>query len=106
TTEPFRSVLADDRAQLALMGEKGMLEVITATHAGLTTEEFRQAVLDWLATARHPRFKRPYTDLVYQPMLELLAWLRANQFKTFIVSGGGIEFMRSEERRVGEEGRS
>ena len=94
TTEPFRSVLADDRAQLALVGEGGMLEVITATHAGLTTEEFRQAVLDWLATARHPRFKRPYTDLVYQPMLELLAWLRANQFKTFIVSGGGSEFMR------------
>jgi phosphoglycolate phosphatase-like HAD superfamily hydrolase len=94
TTEPFRSVLADDRAQLALMGEKGMLEIIAATHAGLTTEEFRQTVLDWLATARHPRFKRPYTDLVYQPMLELLAYLRANQFKTFIVSGGGIEFMR------------
>jgi phosphoglycolate phosphatase-like HAD superfamily hydrolase len=94
TTEPFRSVLADDRAQLALMGEKGMLEIIAATHSGLTTEEFRQTVLDWLATARHPRFKRPYTDLVYQPMLELLAWLRAKQFKTFIVSGGGIEFMR------------
>jgi phosphoglycolate phosphatase-like HAD superfamily hydrolase len=94
TTEPFRSVLADDRAQLALVGEKGMLEVITATHAGLTTEEFRQTVIDWLATARHPRFKRPYTDLVYQPMLELLAYLRANQFKTFIVSGGGVEFMR------------
>ena len=62
TTEPFRSVLADDRAQLALMGEKGMLEIIAATHAGITTEEFRQTVLDWLATARHPRFKRPYTD--------------------------------------------
>ena len=94
TMEPFRSVLADDRAQLAQMGEKGMLEIIAATHAGLTTEEFKQAVLDWLATARHPRFKRPYTDLVYQPMLELLAYLRASQFKTFIVSGGGIEFMR------------
>jgi phosphoglycolate phosphatase-like HAD superfamily hydrolase len=94
TTEPFRSVLADDRAQLALIGEKGMLEIVAATHARLTTEEFRQTVLDWLATARHPRFKRPYTDLVYQPMLELLAYLRANQFKTFIISGGGIEFMR------------
>ena len=94
TTEPFRSVLADDRAQLAALGEKGMLEIVAATHAGLTTAEFRQAVLDWLATARHPRFKRPYTDLVYQPMLELLAFLRANQFKTFIVSGGGIDFMR------------
>lgn len=94
TTEPFRSVLADDHAQLAMMGEKGMLEIMAATHAGLTTEEFRQAVLDWVAAARHPRFKRPYTDLVYQPMLELLAYLRANQFKTFIVSGGGIDFMR------------
>jgi phosphoglycolate phosphatase-like HAD superfamily hydrolase len=94
TTEPFRSVLADDRAQLALMGEKGMLEIIAATHSGRTTAEFRQTVLDWLATARHPRFKRPYTDLVYQPMLELLAYLRANQFKTFIVSGGSIDFMR------------
>lgn len=94
TTEPFRSVLADDRAQLALMGEKGMLEIMAATHSGLTTEEFRKAVLEWVATARHPRFNRPYTDLIYQPMLELLAYLRANQFKTFIVSGGGIEFMR------------
>jgi phosphoserine phosphatase len=99
-TEPFRSVLADDRAQLALLGEKAMLEIMAATHAGLTTEEFSQAVLDWLATARHPRFKRPYTDLVYQPMLELLAFLRANQFKTFIVSGGGIEFMRPWTERV------
>jgi phosphoglycolate phosphatase-like HAD superfamily hydrolase len=94
TTEPFRSILADDRAQLARMGEKGMLDIIAATHSGRTTEEFRQTVLDWLATARHPRFKRPYTDLVYQPMLELLAYLRANQFKTFIVSGGSIDFMR------------
>jgi phosphoglycolate phosphatase-like HAD superfamily hydrolase len=94
TKEPFRSVLADDRAPLALMGEKGMLEIMAASHAGLTTEEFRRSVLDWIATARHPRFKRPYTDLVYQPMLELLAYLRGNQFKTFIVSGGGIEFMR------------
>jgi phosphoglycolate phosphatase-like HAD superfamily hydrolase len=92
--EPFRSVLADDRTQLALMGEKGMLEIMAASHAGLTTEDFRRSVLAWIATARHPRFKRPYTDLVYQPMLELLAYLRANQFKTFIVSGGGIEFMR------------
>lgn len=92
--EPFKWVIASDRAAIANMGEKGMLEIIMATHAGLTTEEFRQAVLDWLATARHPRFNLPYTDLVYQPMLELLAFLRANQFKTFIVSGGGIEFMR------------
>jgi phosphoserine phosphatase len=94
TTEPFRSILADDRAELARLGEKALLEAVAATHAGVTTEEFRKTVLDWLATARHPRFNRPYTDLIYQPMLELLAYLRANQFKTFIVSGGGIEFMR------------
>jgi phosphoserine phosphatase len=100
TVEPFRSVLADDRTALAAMGEKGVLEIMTATHAGLTTEEFRQIVVDWLATARHPRFHRPFTDLVYQPMLELLVWLRANQFKTFIVSGGGIEFMRPWTERV------
>ncbi|OFW97567.1 MAG: haloacid dehalogenase, partial [Alphaproteobacteria bacterium RIFCSPHIGHO2_12_FULL_66_14] len=100
TQEPFKSVLADDRAALAAMGEKGLLEIMAATHAGLTTAEFAGAVNDWLATARHPRFKRPYTDLVYQPMLELLAYMRANQFKTFIVSGGGIEFMRPWTERV------
>ncbi len=100
TREPFRSVLADDRAALAALGEKGFLEVIAATHTGQTTEEFTRAVVDWLATARHPRFQRPYTELVYQPMLELLALLRAHQFKTFIVSGGGIEFMRPWTERV------
>ena len=71
-----------------------MLEIVMATHAGMTTEEFEQIVKDWLATAKHPKTKRPYTEMVYQPMLELLAYLRANGFKTFIVSGGGIEFMR------------
>ena len=100
TQEPFKSVLANDRDVLAALGEKGLLEIVAATHTGLTTEEFRQIVLDWLATARHPRFKRPYTDLVFQPMLELLALLRANQFKTYIVSGGGIEFMRPWTERV------
>jgi phosphoserine phosphatase len=100
TTEPFRSVLADDRAQLAALGEKAMVDLVAATHAGLTTEQFRQTVLDWLATARHPRFNRPYTELVYQPMLELLAFLRVNGFKTFIVSGGGIDFMRPWTERV------
>jgi phosphoglycolate phosphatase-like HAD superfamily hydrolase len=100
TLEPFRSMLADDRAALAALGEKGFLEIIAATHTGLTTEEFAKAVADWLATARHPRFQRPYTELVYQPMLELLALLRAHQFKTFIVSGGGIEFMRPWTERV------
>ena len=71
-----------------------------ATHAGMTTEEFQKIVTDWFATARHPRFKRPYTELSYQPMIELLAYLRANGFKTFIVSGGGIEFMRPWTERV------
>ena len=71
-----------------------MLEIVMATHAGMTTEEFEQIVKDWLATARHPKTKRPYTEMVYQPMLELLAYLRANGFKTFILSAGGIEFMR------------
>ncbi|SMG65226.1 nonspecific acid phosphatase precursor [methanotrophic bacterial endosymbiont of Bathymodiolus sp.] len=70
------------------------LQLIMATHAGMSTDEFEAIVKEWLATARHPRFNRPYNELVYQPMLELLAYLRANQFKTFIVSGGGIEFMR------------
>ena len=75
-------------------GDHALLELITVTHAGMTTAEFEQIVKDWIATAKHPRFKRPYTECVYQPMLELLAYLRANGFKTFIVSGGGIEFMR------------
>ncbi len=100
TQEPFRSVLAGDRAALAALGEKGFIEIVAATHTGLTTEAFTEAVLDWLATARHPRFDRPYTDLVYQPMLELLALLRAQRFKTFIVSGGGIEFMRPWTERI------
>lgn len=100
TLEPFRWVLEDNRDALAAMGQKGILEIMAATHAGLTTEEFTATVLEWFATARHPRFNRPYTDLVYQPMLELLAFLRANQFKTFIVSGGGIDFMRPWTERV------
>jgi hypothetical protein len=71
-----------------------LFEVIAATHAGMTTDEFAQSAKDWVARAKHPRFQRPYTDLVYQPMLELLAYLRASGFKTYIVSGGGVEFMR------------
>ncbi len=92
--QPFKAALEKDQQALAASGEKGLLEVMTATHAGMTTEEFAKAVIEWLATARHPRFKRPYTDMVYQPMLELLVYLRANGFKTFVVSGGGVEFMR------------
>jgi phosphoglycolate phosphatase-like HAD superfamily hydrolase len=92
--EPFKSVLTNDMAGLAASGEKGLLEIVAATHAGMTTEEFSKTVSDWIATAQHPHFKRPYRELIFQPMLELLTFLRANQFKTFIVSGGGIEFMR------------
>jgi phosphoglycolate phosphatase-like HAD superfamily hydrolase len=94
TTQPFKALLEKDMATLATAGEKGLIEIVEATHTGMTTEEFSKAVLDWTAAARHPRFHRPYTELVYQPMLELLAYLRANGFKTFIVSGGGIEFIR------------
>ncbi len=93
-TEPFRSALARDIEGLAASGKAGLMELMMATHAGMSTEEFALIASDWLATARHPTLKRPYTELVYQPMLELLAYLRANGFKTFIVSGGGIEFMR------------
>src|SRR4029079_2736861 len=92
--EPFKSVLAGDMKAVAAMGEKGMLEIVAATHSGMTTIDFNASVKDWLATAKHPRFKVLYTDLVYQPMLELLGYLRANGFKTFIASGGGVEFMR------------
>lgn len=92
--QPFKAVLEGDMKALAASGEKGLLELIMVTHAGMTTDDFEKVVTDWLATARDPRFKRPYTDLVYQPMVELLAYLRANGFKTFIVSGGGVEFMR------------
>ena len=92
--QPFKGVLDGDMKAVAEAGEKGLVEMIMATHAGMTTDEFSTIVTDWLKTARHPKFHRPYTELVYQPMLELLAYLRANGFKTFIASGGGIEFMR------------
>jgi len=100
TQEPFKSVLAGDMAGVAKAGEHGLLEMMAATHAGMTADEFRAIVADWLATARHPRFKRPYTELTYTPMKELLAYLRANGFKTFIVTGGGVEFMRVFSERV------
>jgi phosphoglycolate phosphatase-like HAD superfamily hydrolase len=92
--EPFASLLKGDLKAAIAGGERAMVEIVMATHAGMTTEEFEQIVKDWLATAMHPKFKRPYTECVYQPMVELLAYLRANGFKSFIVSGGGIEFMR------------
>jgi len=94
TQQPFKAVLDNDMDALADAGEKGLLQLVMTSHAGMTTQEFSRIVTDWLATARHSRFKRPYTELVYQPMLELLEYLRTNGFKTFIVSGGGIEFMR------------
>jgi len=92
--EPFASVLRGDLKGALAGGERGILEIVMATHAGMTVEEFDGIVVDWMATARHPETKRPYTEMVYQPMLELMAYLRVNGFKTFIVSGGGIEFMR------------
>jgi len=94
TKQPFKAVLDGDMEALAAGGEHGLIELVMATHGGMTTVEFEAIVRDWLATARHPTADRPYTEMVYQPMLELLDYLRANGFKTFIVSGGGIEFMR------------
>jgi phosphoglycolate phosphatase-like HAD superfamily hydrolase len=94
TKQPFKGIIENDMKAVAAAGEKGVAEVLAVTHAGMTTDEFAQTVKDWLAQTKHPRFKRPYTDLVYQPMLELLTYLRANGFKTFIVSGGGADFMR------------
>jgi len=94
TTQPFKGVLEGDMKAVAATGNKGLDQLMAATHSGMTVEEFEKIVTDWLATAQQPKFKRPYTQCVYQPMLELLAYLRANGFKTFIVSGGGIEFMR------------
>ena len=98
--EPFASLLKGDVKGALAGGERAMLDIIMATHAGMTTEEFEQIVQEWVATAKHPVTKRPYTEMVYQPMLEVLAYLRANGFKTFIVSGGGIEFMRPWVERV------
>ncbi|HEX7079390.1 MAG TPA: HAD family hydrolase [Gammaproteobacteria bacterium] len=92
--EPFKSVLAGDVEHALAGGEQVIVEILAATHAGMTTDEFEQIVTDWIATARHPRTGRLYTQMVYQPMLELLEYLRANGFKTYIVSGGGVEFMR------------
>jgi phosphoglycolate phosphatase-like HAD superfamily hydrolase len=90
----YAAVLEGDMKTVAAGGERAILELATITHAGMTTDEFSKIVEDWVTSARHPKFNRPYTEVVYQPMLELLAFLRANGFKTFIVSGGGVEFMR------------
>ncbi|UCB54879.1 MAG: haloacid dehalogenase-like hydrolase [Thiotrichales bacterium] len=93
-SQPFKAALENDLATVLQGGEHALLELVMATHAGNTTEEFAQIVKDWLVTAKHPTTDLLYTDMVYQPMLELLSYLRTNGFKTYIVSGGGIEFMR------------
>jgi hypothetical protein len=93
-TEPFKSILAGDIKAALAGGEHAVLQIIAATHSGMTTDEFEGHVRDWIATARHPQTGRRFTEMAYQPMIELLAYLRANGFKTYIVSGGGIEFIR------------
>ena len=98
--EPFASVLKGDMKVALAGGEHALLEMVMATHAGMTTEEFSKVVSDWIATAKHPKTGKLFTEMVYQPMLELLAYLREQGFKTFIVSGGGIEFMRPWAERV------
>jgi phosphoserine phosphatase len=98
--EPFASLLKGDLKSAAAGGDRALLEVMMATHAGMTTVEFEKIVKDWIATAKHPKTGKLYTDMVYKPMLEVLAYLRANGFKNFIVSGGGIEFMRAFAEKV------
>jgi len=100
TKQPFAALLKSDMAGVMASGEKGLLEIIAVTHAGMTTDEFARAVQAWTASAKHPRTGRLYTEMIYQPMVELLSYLRSNGFKTFIVSGGGVEFMREWTERV------
>ncbi len=92
--QPYKGLIEGDVKAALATGHKGLLEVVAVTHSGMTTDEFNGLVAGWTKSAQHPRFKRPYIQLVYQPMIELLEYLRANGFKTFIVSGGGVEFMR------------
>ena len=93
--QPYQAVLEDDMSAIMESGEHGILELVMATHAGMTVDEFKQTVRQWMATSRHPRFNQSYNSMIYQPMLELLNYLRDNQFKTYIVSGGGVDFMRA-----------
>lgn len=95
STQPFQAVLEDDKQAVAAAGLQGLADLAAATHTGMTSEEFDGLVRAWFGVARHPRFDQPYTELAFQPMVELLVHLRANGFKTYIVSGGGIEFMRA-----------
>jgi phosphoglycolate phosphatase-like HAD superfamily hydrolase len=98
--EPFKAVVDGNREALAKLTKKELLELVAATHAGMTLDHFRATVKDWLQTAKHPRFKRPYTECVYQPMLEVMSYLRERGFKVYIVSGGGQEFIRGFSERV------
>jgi hypothetical protein len=100
TQEPFSTVLLDDLARTARLTERDWADIVFRTHAGMSQAAFREIVSQWIATAKHPRFKRHYTELVYQPMIELLDWLQVNQFETFIVTGGGQDFVRSYSQRV------
>lgn len=100
TKPPFAGLLAGDRDAVAAAGDKGVAEILAATHAGMTTEAFTALVNEWITTARHPKTGRLYTEMVYQPMLDLLAYLRGKGFRTFIASGGGVEFMRAWSERV------
>jgi phosphoserine phosphatase len=100
TKEPFKAVLTGDRAAMAKFSEGEWAQIIGATHAGMSTEQFPAIAGDWLAKAKHPKFERPYTELVYQPMLEVMEYLRANGFRTYIVTGGGQEFVRIYSERV------
>jgi len=100
TQEPFASLLKGDMKAALAGGERAASQLLMATHAGMTSGEFEKIVSEWVTTAKHPKTGRLFTEMVYQPMLELLAYLRANGFKTFIVSGGGVEFMRPWTERV------
>lgn len=114
TTEPFKSVLENDLHGVMKSGEHGLLQIVNATHSGMDVETFQDEVKEWLKTAQHPTHKRPFTDLIYQPMMELIDYLKANHFKVYIVSGGGIDFMRAfipeaygipEEQIIGSSGK-
>lgn len=98
--QPFKALLENDMSALMKQGEKGIVQIMMTTHVGMTTSEFETLVTDWIASARHPTKKKLYAELVYQPMLELIRYLEENDFKVFIVSGGGIEFMRPWVERV------
>ena len=95
TTHPFKAVLENDMKSVMKSGEHGLLQIVNATHSGMDVETFQEEVKAWLKTAKHHTLNRPYTDLIYQPMMELIQYLEANDFKVYIVSGGGIDFMRA-----------